>query len=426
MLDIKFIRENSDKVKKQLSLRGFDVKELKKLLKLDTAHRKIIQELENIKSEKNKFSRSISKLDKAKREAELKKMKTLDIQADELEGRLSEALKLLSVLLNALPNLPHAEVPQGKNEKDNTVIKTVGKKTTFDFNAKDYMELAEIHDLIDTERAAKVSGSRFGYLKKDGALLWNALVQYCLSVILKNGFIPFYSPSLVKEEVMRNSGYDTYTDGHDAYYIEKDKLYLVGTGEHALLPYHSNEILDEKELPLRYTTYSSCYRREAGSYGKDTKGILRVHQFEKQEMLIITTPDKSWEAFDELLKIQEKIVTSIGIPYQLLEVCTGDLPKPSARVIDLECWIPSEKKYRETHSASNCTDYQARRNKIRYKTKEGKNEMVHILNATVVTPRLLIALLENYQQQDGSIAIPKVLQMYMDGKSMITSTKDGK
>ncbi len=412
MLDIKFIRENADKVNEQLSLRGFDAKKLKKLLELDIAYRKILQESENVKSEKNKFSKSIGKLDKATRRSEIKKLKKLDAQSDELQIGLSKATKALSALLDTIPNLPYIEVPEGKNEKDNKVIKTVGKKTNFTFQPRQYMELASLHDLIDTGRAAKVSGSRFGYLKKDGALLWNALVQYCLTVI--------------KEEVMHNSGYDTYTDGQDAYYIKKDKLFLVGTGEHALLPYHSNEILNEKDLPLCYTTYSSCYRREAGSYGKDTKGILRVHQFEKQEMLIITTPDKSWEAFDDLIKIQEKIVSAIGVPYQLLEVCSGDLPKPSARVIDLECWLPSEQKYRETHSASNCTDYQARENKIRYKTDSGSINFVHILNATVVTPRLLIAILENYQKHDGLIAIPKVLQTYMGNRTVISSKKNEK
>ena len=426
MIDIKRIIGELDKVQKQLALRGFDEKKIKKVHDLDTARRNLLQKVEMLKATKNAFSKSIQTFDKAKREVKLKELKKLDIQEDKLKVDLIQTINEFTQIMDTIPNFPYEKVPQGKDGKANKVIKTKGRKTTFDFKAVDYMELAEIHDLIDTERAAKVSGSRFGYLKKDGALLWNALVQYCLSVILKKGFIPFYSPSLVKEEVMNNSGYDTYTDGQDAYYIEKDKLFLVGTGEHALLPYHSNEILDEKQLPLRYTTYSSCYRREAGSYGKDTKGILRVHQFDKQEMLIITTPDKSWEAFDELLEIQEEIVTALGVPYQLLEVCTGDLPKPSARVTDLECWIPSEKKYRETHSASNCTDYQARRNKIRYKTKSGSNYFVHILNATVVTPRLLIAILENFQQEDGSITIPKVLQTYMGNKSVITSTKDEK
>jgi len=426
MLDIKHLIKNPDTVQKQLALRNFDKKTIRKVFDLDVTRRNLLQKVEILKATKNTFSKSIGTLDKIKRETGLKEMKKLDVQEDDLNAQLLKIKNDLTQLMMTIPNIPHEKVPQGKDETENVVIKTVGKKTDFAFQLKDYMALASLHDLIDTERAAKVSGSRFGYLKKEGALLWNALVQYCLAVILKEGFVPFYSPSLVKEEVMNNSGYDTYTDGQDAYYIEKDKLFLVGTGEHALLPYHSNEVLDEKKLPLRYTTYSSCYRREAGSYGKDTKGILRVHQFEKQEMLIITTPEKSWKAFDSLIKIQEKIVTALGLPYQLLEVCTGDLPKPSARVIDLECWIPSEKKYRETHSASNCTDYQARRNKIRYKTKEGKNEMVHILNATVVTPRLLIVLLENYQQQDGSITIPNVLQIYMDNKSVITSIKDEK
>lgn len=222
---------------------------------------------------------------------------------------------------------------------------------------------------------------------------------------------------------MENSGYDSYTHGHEAYYIDKDGLFLVGTGEHALLPYHSKEVLEEKELPLKYTTYSTCFRREAGSYGKDTKGILRVHQFDKQEMVVITTPEKSWEAFQQLVSIQESLIAGLKLPYHLLGVCTGDLPKPSAKVIDLECWIPSENTYRETHSASNCTDYQARLNKIRYADSRGKTATVHILNATGITPRTLIAILENYQKADGSIAIPKVLHPYMNGIKVIKKKK---
>ena len=321
-----------------------------------------------------------------------------------------------NAFLGKLPNLPQPEVPLGKDESENKVIKTVGQPTKFDFPAKDYLELSRIHDLLDTERAAKVSGSRFGYIKREAALLWSALVQYAWSVILKEGFTPFYSPVLVKKEVMENSGYDAYVEGQEAYFLEKDQLYLIGTGEHALLPYHANEILQEKELPLCYSTYSTCFRREAGSYGKDTKGIFRVHQFDKLEMVVITAPEKSKAEFERLVKIQEKIVQGLGLPYQLLEVCTGDLPKPSAKVVDLECWLPSENRYRETHSASNCTDYQARRNNIRFKDGQGKTNFVHILNATGVTPRLLIMILENYQTKQGFIEVPKVLRKYLDFK----------
>ena len=379
-------------------------------IKLDQERRELIQKLEALKAEKNKISKS-----KPTKE-QLVELRALNQKIEKEEQILKAKEKGFNAFLGKLPNLPQPEVPLGKDESENKVIKTVGQPTKFDFPAKDYLELSRIHDLLDTERAAKVSGSRFGYIKREAALLWSALVQYAWSVILKEGFTPFYSPVLVKKEVMENSGYDAYVEGQEAYFLEKDQLYLIGTGEHALLPYHANEILQEKELPLCYSTYSTCFRREAGSYGKDTKGIFRVHQFDKLEMVVITAPEKSKAEFERLVKIQEKIVQGLGLPYQLLEVCTGDLPKPSAKVVDLECWLPSENRYRETHSASNCTDYQARRNNIRFKDGQGKTNFVHILNATGVTPRLLIMILENYQTKQGFIEVPKVLRKYLDFK----------
>lgn len=419
MLDIKYIRENKKEVTEQLAKRGIGNNTIDKLLALDETRRETIGKIEKLKATKNEFNKSIKKLDAEKRNKKIEEMTTLTKQEKELQDKLETNTSTFQNMLSELPNLPANDVKVGKDETANEVIKTVGTEPTFNFKTKNYMELAQQHDLIDTERAAKVSGSRFGYLKGDGALLWSALVQYTMQILIKEKFIPFYSPSLIKKEVMENSGYDSYTDGQEAYFIEKDKLFLVGTGEHALLPYHSNEILQAKELPLYYTTYSSCYRRESGSYGKDTKGIIRVHQFDKQEMVVITTPEQSWKEFDRLVAIQETIIKGLELPYHLLAVCTGDLPKPSAKVIDLECWIPSEGVYRETHSASNCTDYQSRRNAIRYKDKNGKTKFVHVLNATGITPRTLISILENYQQEDGSIKLPKVLYQYMNGATVI-------
>jgi len=412
MLDIKFLREHKEEAIKKLLKRQIPKKFVTDLLDLDNKKRQLIKKVEDIKAKKNKFNQEINKLDKDEKKKKIIVMSELTKKEMDIDKQLTATKDKYIKLLDNLPNLPFDDVKTGQNEKENTVINKVGKIPEFNFKPKDYMTLAKTHDLIDTERAAKISGSRFGFLKKEGALMWSALVQYSLNIILKEKFIPFYSPVLVKEKAMKDSGYNSYVDGQEAYYIKKDKLFLVGTGEHALLPYHSNEILSEKNLPLYYTTYSTCFRREAGSYGKDTKGILRVHQFDKQEMLIITTPENSWKEFDHLLKIQEKIIQGLELPYQLLSVCTGDLPKPSAKVVDLECWLPSENKYRETHSASNCTDYQARRNNIRYRHSDGKNYMVHILNGTAITPRVLIAILENGQRQDGSIKIPQVLQPY--------------
>lgn len=426
MLDIKYIRKNKNKVINKLKSRGDFENLIEKVLSIDKQYREKLQKKEKINSQKNKLNKKISKLTGEKQKKMIKKCVILkkDEQKYDLDlGTLNKKKEELNIEFNKIPNIPADDVRIGKDEKDNRVIKIVGKPSHFSFQPKNYMQLATQLDIIDVKRATKVSGSRFGYLKKEGALLWNALVQYTLSILLKEKFIPFFSPALVKADIMKDSGYDSYTDAKEAYYLQDENLYLVGTGEHALLPYHRNEILDQKYLPLYYTTYSSCFRREAGSYGEDTKGILRVHQFEKQEMLIITTPDKSWNEFDHLIEIQEKIINGLDLPYHLLEVCTGDLPKPSAKVIDLECWMPSENRYRETHSASNCTDYQARRNKIRYQDKEGNKQNVHILNATAITPRTLIAILENNQQKDGSIKIPKVLQSYLNGLTVVKKRK---
>jgi len=426
MLDIIYIRKNKVKVINKLKSRGDFKNLIEKVLTIDKQYREKLQEREKINSQRNKLNNEIKKLTGEEKKKVIKESAVLKKEEQTNEINLKELNKKkeeLDIEFNKIPNIPADDVKIGKDEKDNRAIKIVGKPSHFSFQPKNYMQLATQHDIIDVKRAAKVSGSRFGYLKNEGALLWNALVQYTLSILLEEKFIPLFSPALVKGDIMKDSGYDSYTDVKEAYYLQDEDLYLVGTGEHALLPYHRDEILDEKNLPLYYTTYSSCFRREAGSYGKDTKGILRVHQFDKQEMLIITTPDKSWKAFDHLIKIQEKIINGLDLAYQLLEVCTGDLPKPSAKVIDLECWMPSENRYRETHSASNCTDYQARRNKIRYQDKEGNKQNVHILNATAITPRTLIAILENNQQKDGSIKIPKVLQSYLNGLTVISKRK---
>ncbi|MFC1687297.1 serine--tRNA ligase [Patescibacteria group bacterium] len=423
MLDIKYVVDNIEEVTKKLSLRNVASKSLKEIVELYNQLKKEKNKLESIHSEKNAFSKHITQLTKEEKKNKLNELSSLTDQENKIKKFIDKIDITYKTLLLSIPNIPLDDVIPGKNEGDNKVTKEHGDKKSLSFAPKNHLELGISNNIIDVERAAKVSGSRFGYLKGDGALLWLALVQYALEVTHKHGFTLFMPPVLVKKHVMENSGYDSYLDGQEAYYIEKDDLFLVGTGEHALLPYHSDEILKEEDLPMSYSAYSSCFRRESGSYGKDTKGILRVHQFEKLEMLVIAQPSDSRNQFDRLLSVQEKIIQGLQIPYQLLSVCTGDLPKPSAKVVDLECWIPSEKKYRETHSASNCTDYQARRNKIRYKDSKGKSHYPHILNATGITPRTLIALIENYQQSDGSINIPEILQPYMQGQTVIKHTK---
>ncbi len=420
MLDIKLLKQNTDSITDKLTPRFPDAKKvIAQVLKEHEKLSGLQQQIEQIKAEKNAFSKKIASLSPAEKEKELTKLGKLTKTEKSLQRDAEQQRAKVEASLKKMPNIPSDKTPIGSTDKDNIVTKTVGSPTKFQFTPRDHMALGELLDIIDTQRAAKVSGSRFGYLKGGGAVLWNALVQYTLTTITDAGFMPFYSPALVRDDIMHDSGYDSYLEGQEAYHLADDGLYLVGTGEHALLPYHRNEILTADSLPRKYTTYSSCFRREAGSYGKDTKGILRVHQFDKQELLILSAPDQSVQLFDELVALQEKIISQLNIPYHLLEVCAGDLPRPSSRVVDLECWIPSEQKYRETHSASNCTDYQSRDNNIRYKSSTG-TDYVHILNATAITPRTLIAILENHQEADGSVTIPQVLQPYCLGMKKIT------
>jgi len=299
-------------------------------------------------------------------------------------------------------------------------LKKVGKRPEFDFKPKDYLEIAEELDLIDIKRAAKVSGTRFGYLKNEAVLLEFALINLALGTLIKEGFAPVIPPVMLKPEMARGTGYFEAVDLKEAYYLPKDKLFLIGTSEQSLLTMHANEIFEEKELPKRYLGFSSCFRREAGSYGKDTRGIFRVHQFDKVEMFSFSKPDDSKKEHQFFLKIEEDLMKKLALPYQVVNICTGDLGFPAAAKYDIETWLPGQGKYRETHSTSNCTDFQARRLNIRYRDKNGKLNFVHTVNGTAFAiPRPLIAIIENYQQKDGSVKIPQVLQKYMAGKKII-------
>ncbi|MFH1225970.1 MAG: serine--tRNA ligase [bacterium] len=406
MLDLKIIRENPDLIKKACLQRGVKI-DIDKILELDTKRRKLQKEVDELRSEQNKVkdNSQISQMKQIK-----EKIKKLEIEAKSVGHNLNS-------LVSELPNLPLDDVPEGKNENDNKVIKEAGEKPKFDFQPADYLSLAEELDLIDVERAGKVSGSRFGYLKNEAAMLEFAIMKYALDMLLEEGFVFMVPPVMIKPEMMLATGYSSYTEGQEAYYLEKDKLFLAGTGEHALITYHADEILSasgRKPLPLRYVAFSTCFRREAGSYGKDTKGIFRVHQFDKLEMVSFTRAEQSKKEFEFLLSMQERLVQGLKLPYHLLAVCANDLPKPSAKVIDLECWIPSESKYRETHSVSNCTDFQARRLNIRYK-ENGQNHFAHTLNGTAFAmPRIIIAIIENYQTIDGTIKVPEVLRKYLN------------
>ena len=412
MLDINFIRENSQKVKDACRNKNVDIN-IERVLELDKRKRGLMTEMEMLKAEQNKISRGGK--DNTAIFAQAKEIKEkIKEMAPELEKIDAE----LKVLLLQLPNIPFEDVPVGKDDSGNVVLRKVGNPTSLFSKLRgtkslDYMELGATLDLIDTERAGKVSGSRFGYIKGGLAILEFAIIKLVMDTVRKEGFIPVIPPVLLKDEMARGTGYFEATDEKEAYFLPEDKMYLVGTSEQSMVSMYANEILNEKDLPLRYVAFSTCFRREAGSYGKDTKGILRVHQFDKMEMVIFSTPEQSKDEHKLLLSIEEKLMKALGLPYQVINICTGDLGRPAAAKFDIEAWLPSEKRYRETHSTSNCTDFQARRLNIRYKDKENKTKFVHTLNGTAFAiGRILIMIMENYQQKDGSIKVPKVLRKY--------------
>jgi len=408
MLDPNLIREDTKRVKDSVKNRGMKPGIVDDFLKLDEEWRKTTTNIEKLRAEKNKLGK-----DDRKKAVQLK----------EKEKKLNDALKKLEVerdsALEQIPNLVDDRVPVGKSDDDNEELKTWGDVSKFDFKTKDYVALAG--GLIDTQRAAKVSGSRFGYLLGDIALMEFALVQYVFTKLLPHGFVPVVPPVLIKSAPMRGMGKFKFIDDDDAYYLPEDDLYLVGTAEDTIGPMHMGEKFKRGDLPRRYAGFSTAFRREAGSYGKDTKGILRVHQFDKVEMFSFTKQDSSIAENDFLLERQEEIMQGLELPYRVVRVCTGELGFTATHQYDIETWIPSENKYRETHSCSNTTDFQSRG--LGIKTDDG--EFAHMLNATgLAIGRTIIAIIENNQTKDGKIKIPKVLQDYA-GKAEIEAPRVG-
>ncbi len=413
MLDIKFIRENPEKVKESCKNKQVKV-DIDKLLKLDTQKKEQLKELEDLRAEQNKISKQ--SIDKE----QIEKAKKIKERIKKIEPDLKEIETTFNDLMFQIPNLSQEDVPVGKDETENVVVKEVGKVPKFDFKPKDHLELGENLDLIDVKRAAKISGTRFSYLKNEAVLLEFALINLIFDTLTKEGFTPVIPPVMIKPEMAMGMGYPEQFDGEEAYYIEKDKLYLVGTAEQSVGTMHAGEILKEKDLPKRYSGFSTCFRREAGAYGKDTRGILRVHQFDKVEMFSFCKPEDSKKEHQFFLKMEEKLMGFLEIPYRVVQMCTGDLGFPTAAKYDIETWLPSENRYRETHSTSNCTDFQARRLNIRYrKEKDTKLDFIHTINGTAFAiGRIIIAILENYQQKDGSIKVPKALQKYLPFKEI--------
>ncbi|MSU75296.1 MAG: serine--tRNA ligase [Candidatus Magasanikbacteria bacterium] len=421
MLDIKYIRTHREEVEKNNEARKVNI-DLNELLVLDEERAKLQQKIDDLRAERNKRSKTKPS------EEEISLMKKLGEEITDLEDLAEEKLGEVRELLFTLPNLTHSDVPTGKDESGNKVIRKVGEIPVFNFQPKEHYELGEALGIIDLKTAAEVSGSRFAYLKGKLVLLELALLHYTYSVltnetllreiIVKNNlsvsskpFVPIIPPVLIKPDVMRNMG--RLEPREERYHIDSDDLYLVGSAEHTLGPMHMNQTIKEADLPIRYLGFSTAFRREAGSYGKDTKGIFRVHQFDKIEMESFTTPEVSVAEQDFLVAIQEYLMQSLGIPYQVVLKCTGDMGLPDYREFDIESWMPGQGRYRETHTADLMTDYQARRLNIRVKQRNGSVEFAHMNDATTIAmSRTLIAIMENYQTAEGQIMVPEVLKKY--------------
>ncbi|MBI2984541.1 MAG: serine--tRNA ligase [Candidatus Kerfeldbacteria bacterium] len=371
------------------------------------------QELELLQAQINAASKLIPAMPADEKKKTIARLKPISDQIATLKAQLANQDEI------KLPNIPQPDVPDGEDESANIVEREVGKKPKLK-NPKDYLALTEPSALVDLKRGAKVSGSRFGYLTGVLAQMQFALIQYAQSVILNKGFTMVVPPVMVTEDNMAAMGYLAGGGENDVYHLEKDKLYLVGTAEQSIGPMHRDEVFTEAELPKRYLAFSSCFRREAGSYGQDTKGIFRVHQFDKLEMFSFTLPEASDHEHELLLRIQEELMQGLKLPYRVVKLCAGDLGWPSARTWDIETWLPSQGAYRETHSTSTTTDYQSRALNIKVKRSSGEKEHVHLLNGTAFAiGRTLIAILENYQQSDGTVTIPPVLQPFLNGLAAI-------
>lgn len=417
MIDIKVLRENPEYVKLSAKKKQVNV-EIDKILQIDNLRRNLLSDYENLRSLQNKASEEIVKLKEEEKKVKITQMKEIAREVKLLQDKIKEKDTELDKYLLTVPNLPREDVPEGKDENENVVVKTWGVPPKFSFEVKDHIELGKIHDLIDVDRAAKVSGARFYYLKNESVLLQFALVQFVFEILNAENFIPIIPPVLAKEEVFYKMGYLPISD-LEMYKTTLDNLCLAATSEQTIGAYFSDEILKEEDLPKRFVGFSSCFRREAGSYGKDVRGIFRVHQFDKVEMFIFCSTDQSEKEHQLILSCEEKIMQALNIPYQVVLMCSGDLGFPVAKKYDIEGWFPHQGKYRETHSTSNCTDFQARRLNIRYRDKDNNIRFVHTLNGTAcAVGRTLIAILENYQQEDGSITVPQVLVKYL-GKSII-------
>ena len=411
MIDIKFLRENPDAVRASQKGRGEDVTIVDQVLISDEARRTAINEFEALRAEQNTLSKAVAGAQGEEKKALLENSKALATKVKEADSKRAEIEEATKKLVMQLSNILDPAAPIGK-EEDFVVIEHVGVPRTFDFEAKDHVELGKLLGAIDTERGAKVAGSRSYYLTGSGAMLEFALVNFAIASALKAGFTPVIPPVLVNPPAMEGTGFLGQA-AENVYHLEKDDVYLVGTSEVPLAAFHMDEVLPVEKLPMRYAGYSSCFRREAGTYGKDTRGIIRVHQFDKVEMFSFCHPDQAKEEHKRLLQWEKDFMDAMEIPYRVIDVASGDLGSSANRKFDIEAWIPTQKAYREVTSTSNCTEFQARRLNIRFKDADGTKAVATLNGTLVAIPRMIVAILENHQNADGTVNIPKALQPFL-------------
>ncbi|MEI6221458.1 MAG: serine--tRNA ligase [bacterium] len=423
MLDLDYIRQNPDIVQESITRRrlGLDVADF---LKYDAERRDLLQRVEELRRSRNTWSEQIPKLSNEEKPKAIDEVRTIKSVLAELEPKLETVETAFKRFHRDIPNILSPDVPFGKDDTENTELRVWGKKPDFDFTPKDHLELGIALDLLDFEKATLVTGSKFYFLKNEAVLLQLALQQYALDLLLKEGFSPIYSPVLAKNEILDGAGFNPRGEEKQIYVVEEEDLSLIATSEITLNGYFANTVLEEKDLPIKMVGISECYRREAGSWGRFSKGLYRVHHFLKVEMFIFCKPDQSGEMHEYLLGLEEKIYQGLEIPYRVVNICDGDLGAVAYKKYDLEAWMPGRDggSWGEITSCSNCTDYQARRLNIKFKDAGGNKQLVHTLNGTAIAmSRTPIAIFENFQQADGSIKIPPVLQQYMGGRTVITS-----
>ncbi|MDP3999318.1 MAG: serine--tRNA ligase [bacterium] len=424
MLDINLIRNEPEKVKKGLKAKNADPALVDKFLELDEKWRSVNTKFDELRHKQRELGEAKDILGAKALKEDIKKV----------EAELMDLDKFRTEILHQMPNLPLDSALVGKDETHNKVLREEGAKPKLK-DPKDYLSLAQGLGLIDTERAVKISGSRFGYIKGAAAMLEFALVDLALKTLIKEGFTPIVPPVLVRPEIMVGMGKVKFIEGGDAFYLPADDLYLVGSSEHSIGPMYKDEVL--KTLPLRYVGFSTCFRKEAGSYGKDTKGILRVHQFDKVEMFSFSAPEDSEKEHKFLLSLQEKLMQALELPYRVVEICTGDMGWSDGRQYDVETWLPGQPsagsgqgnnrkgEYRETQSTSNTVDFQSRGLNIKYKKEDGKTAFAHMLNGTAFAiGRMIIAIIENYQTEQGTIRVPKALQNYLGMEEIKASNRE--